>query len=98
MLEGGQEGPASLFGATGPCIDPRELYGARSVSGRIGERLEESLLGFVGASFSEESYALAKRRWLCLNREKDDENDQLPSSAKTALAIACPLVPAAQPA
>jgi hypothetical protein len=68
------------------------------VRGRVGERLEESLLGFVGASLSEESHALAKGRRLGLNRQKDDENDQLPSSVRTAAAIACPLVPAAQPA
>lgn len=65
---------------------------------------DECRLGFVGPSFPEESDSFAERRRLgldggqCRPTEEGDDKDQRPSSAKTALAIAWPLVPAAQPA
>lgn len=70
------------------------------MSGRLGERLEESPFRFLEASFPDERHRLAKRRRLLLrlSRERREKKDQDRSSAKIARAAASPLAPAAQPA
>jgi len=70
------------------------------VGGRLVEGGEEGLFGLLEPFLLEERDPLTERRRLYgrLSQKPREKEDQDPSSAKTALATAWPLVPAAQPA